>query len=399
MELPNDAVATFPAREHQRSAGLAASRHDQGGNSRGHGLQVPPGGRVAAALTFVAVRGRILAEEHRPDPPLAAPSASFPPRANRADATPARPGGRVAFASSTVAATCLAAHDGAVLEEAEARRAVVAAITTASALGLEADDAVVLSDSNRLVVRLTPCDIVARVTPMTHFASAEREVAVVDRLSETDSPVATLEAGVEPRVFVRDGFKIAMWTYFERVQSRMPPPAEYAQALQRLHAGLRQIDVAAPHFMDRVAAAERDVVSRGVTPDLADADRALLAKVLRDLRRSIVERRAPEQLLHGEPHPGNVLSTKHGLLFTDFENTVHGPVEFDLGWVPKEVSERHLHADQDLVGECRGVVLAIIAMHRWSRDDQHPSGRRSGVAFLNALRGGPPWPALDDVAW
>jgi hypothetical protein len=65
----------------------------------------------------------------------------------------------------------------------------------------------------------------------------------------------------------------------------------------------------------------------------------------------------------------------------DFEDSVHGPVEFDLAWVPKEVSERYPDADQAPVGEFRGVVLAMIAAHRWSRDDQHPSGRQSGVAF------------------
>ena len=105
------------------------------------------------------------------------------------------------------------------MEAAGARRAVDAAISTVSSLDLTVDDAVVLSDSNRLVVRLTPCDIVARVTPMTHFASAEREVELVKRLTQTDSPVAALEARVEPRVFVGDGFKITMWTYFEPVQS------------------------------------------------------------------------------------------------------------------------------------------------------------------------------------
>ena len=99
------------------------------------------------------------------------------------------------------------------MEAAGARRAVDAAISTVSSLDLTVDDAVVLSDSNRLVVRLTPCDIVARVTPMTDFASAEREVELVKRLTQTDSPVAALEARVEPRVFVRDGFKITMWTY------------------------------------------------------------------------------------------------------------------------------------------------------------------------------------------
>jgi hypothetical protein len=143
------------------------------------------------------------------------------------------------------------------MQAAEARRAVAAAMSTASALDLAVHDAVVLSDSNRLVVRLTPCDIVARVTPMTHHASAGREVDLVKLLAQTDSPVAPLEDRVEPRVFVRDGFTIAMWTYFEPVRSRTLPPAEYAQALERLHAGLRQIDITTPHFMDRVAATQR----------------------------------------------------------------------------------------------------------------------------------------------
>ena len=284
------------------------------------------------------------------------------------------------------------------MQAAEARRAVAAAMSTASALDLAVDDAVVLSDSNRLVVRLTPCDVVARVAPLTHFASAERELEVVTRLAVTDSPVAGLEPRVEPRVFVRDGFKITLWTYFEPVD-RMLPPADYAQALGRLHTGLRQIDVTTPHFMDRVAATQHDVASREVTPDLADADRALLTDTLRDLSGSIVNRRAAEQLLHGEPHPWNVHKTKNGPLFIDFENAARGPVEYDLAWVPKEVSERYPRVDQDLVGQCRGVVLAIIAMHRWRPDDQHPSGRRSGVAFLDVLREGPPWPPHDSVHW
>ena len=284
------------------------------------------------------------------------------------------------------------------MQAAQRRRAVAAAISAASAAGLAVDNVVVLNDSNRLVVRLTPCDIVARVTPVTHHAghhmSAEREVELVKRLAQTGSPVAALDARVEPRVFVRDGFKISMWTHFEPVESRVLPPADYARALQRLHAGLRQIDFTPPHVMDRVAAVQRDVASRDIIPDLADADRAVLADTLRGLKRSIVNRRVPGQLLHGEPHPGNVLNTENGPLFMDFENTAYGPVEYDLGWVPTAVSGRYRDADQDLVGECRGLVLAMIAAYRWRRDDQHPSGRQSGVALLTVLRNGPPWPAV-----
>jgi aminoglycoside phosphotransferase (APT) family kinase protein len=271
-------------------------------------------------------------------------------------------------------------------------------MSTASAVGLAVDNAVVLNDSNRLVVRLTPCDIVARVTPVTHYAghhmSAEREVELVKWLALTGSPVAALDARVGPRVFGRDGFKISMWTYFEPAESRMLPPADYVQALERLHSGLRQIDFTPPHVTDRVAAVQHDVASRDITPDLADTDRAVLVSTLRDLKKSIMNRRRPEQLLHGEPHLGNVLNTKNGPLFIDFENTAYGPVEYDLAWVPKVVSDRYRGADQDLVGECCGLVLAMIAAYRWRHDDQHPSGRQSGVALLKLLRDGPPWPTV-----
>jgi hypothetical protein len=284
------------------------------------------------------------------------------------------------------------------MQAGQRRRAVAAAMPAASAAGLAVDNAVVLNDSNRLVVRLTPCDIVVRVTPITHHAghhmSAEREAELVRRLAQTGSPAAGLDARVEPRVFARDGFKISMWTYFDSAESRMVVPADYAQALERLHAGLRQIDFTAPHVLDRVAAVQQDVASRDITPGLADTDRAVLASTLRDLKRPIVHRRIPGQLLHGEPHRWNVLSTTNGLLFMDFENTAYGPVEYDLAWVPEVVSDRYRDADQNLVGECRGLVLAMVAAYRWRRDDQHPSGRQSGVALLNILRNGPPWPAV-----
>lgn len=284
------------------------------------------------------------------------------------------------------------------MQAAQRRRAVAAAMSAASAVGLAVDDALILNDSNRLVVRLTPCDVVARVTPMAHHAghhmSAEREVELVRRLARAGSPVAPLDARVEPRVFVHDGFKISLWAYFEPAEPRVLPPAGYAQALERLHVGLRQIDFTSPHVLDRVAAVQQDVASRDVTPGLADADRAFLASTLRDMKRPVVTRRGPGQLLHGEPHRWNVLSTRNGPLFTDFENTARGPVEYDLAWVPTEVSDRYRDADQGLVGECRGLVLAMIAAYRWRRDDQHPSGRQAGVALLHVLRDGPPWPAV-----
>ena len=255
----------------------------------------------------------------------------------------------------------------------------------ASALDLTVDDAIVLHDSNKLALRLLPCDVLARVAPVAHQV-AQFEVELAQRLAETESPVAALEPRVEPRVYERDGFVVTLWTYYEPVSPREVSPADYANALERLHAGMRKLDVTTPHFTDRVAEAQQLVASRDHTPALADADRELLSNTLRSLRRAIGDRGAAEQLLHGEPHPGNVLSTKNGPLFIDLETCCRGPVEFDLAHVPEEVSERYPDVDQDLLRECRILVLAMVAAWRWDRGDQLPNGRQLGTEWLSQIR-------------
>jgi aminoglycoside phosphotransferase (APT) family kinase protein len=283
------------------------------------------------------------------------------------------------------------------MQASEAQRAVAAALSTASALGLTSTNAIVLNDSNVLVLRLLPCDVVARVAPLAHQASTERSVKLAQRLAEAGSPVARLEPRGGPHVSVSDGFVIDMWTYYEPVGPPEPLPADYASALERLHAGMRRVDVATQHFTDRVASAQRLVAIRELSPALADADRELLTNTLGSLRRTICDRGAAEQLLHGEPHPGNVLNTKDGLVFIDFETLCHGPVEFDLAHVPEAVSEYYPGADKELLGESRGLVLAMVAAWRWDPGDQLPNGKRAARELLRALRAGPPWPTLDVV--
>jgi aminoglycoside phosphotransferase (APT) family kinase protein len=267
----------------------------------------------------------------------------------------------------------------------EVPRAVGAGVSTAAALDLRVDDAVVLHDSNKLTLRLLPCDVLARVAPVAEQV-AEFEIELAQRLAEFDSPVAALEPRVEPRVYERAGFVVTLWTYYEPATPREVSPADYADALERLHAGMRRLDVPAPHFTDRVEEAQRLVASRDHTPALADADRELLGTTLRSLSRTIGERGGAEQLLHGEPHPGNVLSTKDGPVFIDLETCCRGPVEFDLAHAPDEVSERYPGVDHDLLRECRILVLAMITAWRWDRGDQFPNGRRLGTEWLGELR-------------
>ncbi|MER7362812.1 phosphotransferase enzyme family protein [Nonomuraea wenchangensis] len=271
------------------------------------------------------------------------------------------------------------------MQATEVPRAVAAARAVASSLGLTADDAIVLQDSNKLTLRLLPCDVVARVAPVAQQI-AQFEVELAQRLVESGCPVAALDPRVEPGVYERDGFVVTLWTYYEPASSREISPVEYAKALERLHAGMRELDFPAPHFMDRVEQAQRLVASRDLTPELADADRELLGDTLRSLRRVIGERGGAEQLLHGEPHPGNVLSTENGLLFIDLETCCRGPVEFDLAHAPEEVGEHYSGVSPDLLRECRTLVLAIIATWRWELGDQLPDGRRLGAEWLDQIR-------------
>ncbi|MGH3401476.1 MAG: phosphotransferase family protein [Streptosporangiaceae bacterium] len=311
-----------------------------------------------------------------PQPALCSPAGQAAPRSHGTESPPAHPSLRGPAARSAdrsgVRDQGRAAIPGGSGEKisrvrsSESERALAAAMSIVSALGLPVDDAIVLHASNKLTVRLLPCDIVARVAPVAHQV-AQFEIGLAQRLTGTQSPVAGPDPRADPRVYDRDGFVVTLWTYCKPARRGEVSPADYANALERLHAGMRKLDVRTPHFTDRVAEAQRLVESSNLTPDLASADRELLITALRSRRRAIAGRGAVEQLLHGEPHPGNVLSTQSGLLFIDFETCCRGPVEFDLAHVPEAVSERYAAADKDLLFECRGLVLAMVAAWRWDR--------------------------------
>jgi hypothetical protein len=277
----------------------------------------------------------------------------------------------------------------------EVERAITATTALSSELGLVVGEARIVGNSNKLGLRLLPCDAFARVA----FSGQEAfqfEIEIAQALTAIGSPVASLDTRVEPRVFERDGFAFTLWRHYEQPGIN-PSAASYAKALEELHAGMARLDMVAPHFSERVSEAQRLLRNHDRTPRLKDIDRELLLETLRSCGRRIYEQSSREQLLHGEPHPGNVLSTAAGLLFVDFETCCLGPVEFDLAHVPKAVCDAYYAADPELIQESRRLVLAMVAAWRWDTDDRFPSGARVGRALLRALRAGPPWPTLDVV--
>ena len=224
------------------------------------------------------------------------------------------------------------------------------------------------------------------------------EVDLAAQLAGVDGPVATLDPRVPARVYQRDGFAITLWTYYDPQPSRELPPDAYANALLRLHQAMKRVDLPTPHFIDRVNEAEEIVGNRERTPALRESDRVLLTRTLSSVTRAISERGAVEQLLHGEPHAGNVLNTASGPLFIDLETACRGPVEFDLAHVPQDVSAGYRDIDQELLDQCRMLVLAMVAAWRLEPGDQLPNGEQAAAELLAALRAGPPYPTLDALA-
>lgn len=271
------------------------------------------------------------------------------------------------------------------MEPLQLRRAVEAGRATAAELGLRVDHVSVIHDSDRVALRLEPCGVLARVAPLAQLGEAEFEVEVAHRLARVDAPVAGLDPRVEGRVHLRDAFAVTLWTYYEPVGAAIAP-ADYADVLLRHHAALRRVDGEAPHFTDRVAVALTEVRDRERSPELPDPDRELLTGTLEGLSAAIGEGAAGEQLLHGEPHPGNVLNSAVGPLLVDLATCCRGPVEFDLAHAPEEVGRRYAGADQHLLRRCRALTWALFAAWRWRRNDHMPEREHWRAEGLRLVR-------------
>ena len=206
--------------------------------------------------------------------------------------------------------------------------------------------------------------------------------------------MAALDPRVEPGVHELDGFAVTFWTFYPPTVDAVPP-ASYAAALRRLHVAMRGVRVEAPHFTERVAEAEQLLTHPDETPALSADDRHMLLATLRDAAAAIHSRGVAEQLLHGEPHRGNLLATASGPRFIDFETCCRGPVEFDVAHAPDEVATHYADLDHELLQQCRRLILAMVAAWRWDVRDEFPDGHGHGRTIVRLLRDGPPWPSLD----
>jgi Phosphotransferase enzyme family len=240
-----------------------------------------------------------------------------------------------------------------------------AAWETAHAFGIEPDRCDILQNGSTLVLRLT-ATLVARVVQDTEgprqgtewFA---RENAIAKHLTMHGAPVIPLHPDLPPGPHVHLGYPMNFWQFVTRTNAE-PEPCEVGRTLRLCHNVLRTFPEPLPHLAilhESLTILEQRNLFPQATQQLLCSHLSAAIKALGDY---------PSQPLHGDAHWGNLMNTTQGLLWTDWEDTFTGPVEWDIAsiiWNSQVLEEDHatVKAITHAYGEAGGVIDEIALQH------------------------------------
>lgn len=246
------------------------------------------------------------------------------------------------------------------------RDPVAAVLRVAGQHGIRVTKPVVLHDLFSMVVHLAPAPVVARVpTAVARLRPPTperlgRELAVAQFLADHGLPVVTPSAEVPPGPHFMDGYAITFWTYVEPDPAREVSNADCLAMLGDLHAGLRAYPGDLPDLADLAIDRQWLQLMDNAGPILDDADRAAIHaaadRIIPALRAT-----ADKQPLHGDVHPGNIIASRSGLLWTDFEEVCRGPLEWDLASIGPTAEPLPRH-DRDLLEVCAQARTLQVAV-------------------------------------
>lgn len=226
-----------------------------------------------------------------------------------------------------------------------------AATETAIAHGVIPDRCEILQNGNTLVLRLSET-LVARVVndldgPRQGTGWFARENAVADHLTKLNAPVIPLHPELPAGPHEHLGYPLNFWKFVTAVDEEAEPTM-IGKTLFQCHDLLRSFAQPLPELaiLTESLALLDTLEKRQLFP-------AATLELLRDRLTSSLEILGtfPFQPLHGDAHLGNLMNTTFGLLWTDWEDTFLGPVEWDLAsiiWNARILDEDPQTADQIL---------------------------------------------------
>jgi Phosphotransferase enzyme family len=210
--------------------------------------------------------------------------------------------------------------------------AVRAAVEVAAALDVTCTEPVVLADGANVIVHLSPSPVVAKVAASTPAvrpdvdAWLQRELDVAVFLAGAAAPVLEPSPEIPATVHHGDGHAMSFWRYLPPSGSARPDEETIGSMLRDLHAALRPYPRPVP-----VLAPLQDIPAFLARPHtrLSAAQKAALAAAYTRLT-SELDPAAPQQVLHGDAGPGNLMAAACGWVWHDFEDACSGPVAWDL---------------------------------------------------------------------
>jgi predicted trehalose synthase len=260
-----------------------------------------------------------------------------------------------------------------------------AAVTIGREFGLIVERAVILADSNNVVVWLAPSPVVAKVGT-GHHRSLRLELRIARHLVAQRAPVVAPAAELPQEVHHLAGFEVTFWHYHADDHAVDADPRKLGEALFRVHEALETFSGQLPSFeveLDQV----RDVLAgSGQSPALDEADRRLLLDALNQFRAELDSYGAGWYALHGSPHRSNVLVVGGAPLFIDFETACRGPIEWDLAHLDPEVAVGYpVDCDDRVRASCAALVSVKTAAWCWRRVE-HPDLRWHAVHHLGVVK-------------
>jgi Phosphotransferase enzyme family len=238
--------------------------------------------------------------------------------------------------------------------------AVAASVACAAVLGLPTDNPVVVAEGYSVRVRLDPAPVLTRVVTVGRILRGDplpwmqREVAVSRFLAAAGAPVVPPWPDAGPHAAC--GLEVSLWQWLEPVPLAVSP-AVYGVLLKELHDALEGYDAELPVLV-------------GPLTDIATALRTSDDPVLAEAADRLVPLALtwPRRPVHGDAHTGNVLTTRSGPRWTDFEDICLGPLEWDLASqtltaafidaYPGEIDRTRLEECRDL--RCLQILATIL---------------------------------------
>ena len=270
------------------------------------------------------------------------------------------------------------------------RPAVQAAQKIALRHGIAAEQARVLHDATNVVVHLAPSPIVAKICRASvgdhGWRKLATELEVARHLVHAGAPVVGPTEELPPGPHLHGDFAMTFWRHQDHDPDALAPSQDAGHTLAQVHEALDSYPETFPSFLDRQVRRTAKILFDESAPfRRPTSDRDFLRGQYLSITSELHDRKLRCRNLHGDPHRGNVLVTKGGCLFIDFESVCTGPLEWDLSALPG-LGAGAFAVDDDLLSLLRRLRSLCVAIWCWTRARASSALNRAARNHMGLLR-------------